>query len=276
MSSPKQLLESLGITPKKSLGQNYLHDPQTLDKIVENAQLPPESTVLEIGAGLGALSVRLAPITKRLVLVETDTRVQPVLTEKLSNYSHVEIHWADILETDIDAIMGKAPYHVVANLPYYITSAIVRQLLEAQNPPQSMTITVQKEVAERMVATPNNMSLLSVSVQFFGEPRIVMRLNPGVFWPAPEVSSAVVYIDLRKRPLPSVENQEQFFKIVRAGFGQKRKQLKNALARGLGLSSDEVEAWLQNAGVQPTRRAETLTLSEWAKIYHTASLFNKS
>lgn len=267
MPSPKQVLDALGISPKKSLGQNYLHDPQTLDKIIEHAQLPDNSTVLEIGPGLGALSTRLAPITHRLVLVETDTRVQPVLENELDAFDHVEFYWEDILQLDIDAVMGDESYDVVANLPYYITSAIVRQLLEAQNSPRSITITVQKEVAERMVATPNDMSLLSVSVQFYGVPRIVMRLSPSVFWPKPDVSSAVVYIDSSTRQLPDVTDSAKFFKIARAGFSQKRKQLKNSLGKGLGLDSTVVEEWLTAANVLPTRRPETLTLAEWGRIY---------
>ncbi len=267
MPSPKQLLDAMGISPKKSLGQNYLHDPQTLDKIIENANLPPQATILEIGPGLGALSTRLAAIAQRLVLIETDSRVQPILESELQDFSHVEFLWADVLETDIDAVMGDGPYYVVANLPYYITSAIVRQLLEAQNPPQSITITVQKEVAERMVAVPNDMSILSVSVQFFGQPRLVMRLSPGVFWPQPDVSSAVVHIDLHERPLPAVSDVAKFFKIVRAGFGQKRKQIKNSLASGLHLESNTIEAWLVAAEIMPTRRAETLSLPEWERLY---------
>lgn len=272
MPSPKQVLDALGISPKKSLGQNYLHDPQTLDKIIENAHLPAQATVLEIGPGLGALSVRLAPITQRLVLIETDTRVQSALAQELQAFSHVDYHWQDVLETDIDAVMGDMPYYVVANLPYYITSAIVRRLLEAHNPPQSMTITVQKEVAERMIATPNDMSLLSVSVQFYGAPRLVMKLNPGVFWPQPDVSSAVVHIDLRERPLPTVTDTAKFFRIVRAGFSQKRKQLKNALSSGLNLPNPAIEAWLGAADIAATRRAETLTLSDWERLYHAAPI----
>lgn len=266
-TSPKQLLDVFEIAPKKSLGQNFLHDPNTLARIVESADLPSDATVLEIGPGTGALTILLAEQSARVICIETDTRLQPVLEQQLRNFSHVEIHWGDFLKVDLGALVGEAPYYVVANLPYYITSAIIRRLFEHVNPPRRLVLTVQKEVAERILAKPDDMSLLSVSVQFYGMPQWVMTLNPAVFWPRPDVESAVIRIDLHPEPNPHVTDIPRFFNIVRAGFSQKRKQLKNALAGGLGIKAAALEPTLNQAGIEPSRRAETLSLPEWEALY---------
>lgn len=266
-TSPKQLLDAFEIAPKKSLGQNFLHDPNTLARIVESANLPPDMTVLEIGPGTGALTVLLAEQAARVICIETDTRLQPVLERQLQAFSHVEIQWGDFLKIDLGALLGDAPYYVVANLPYYITSAIIRKLFEHANPPRRLVLTVQKEVAERILAKPGDMSLLSVSVQFYGIPQWVMTLNPAVFWPRPDVESAVIRIDLHPEPNPHVPDIPRFFHIVRAGFSQKRKQLKNALAGGLGIKATALEPILIQAGIEPSRRAETLSLLEWEALY---------
>jgi 16S rRNA (adenine1518-N6/adenine1519-N6)-dimethyltransferase len=160
------------------------------------------------------------------------------------------------------------PYTAVANLPYYITSAAIRHLLEASPPPQRIVLTVQREVAERIVAAPGDLSLLAVSVQFYGRPRIVARIPAGAFVPPPKVDSAVVRIDTHPAPPVEVRDVETFFRVVRAGFGQKRKQIKNSLAAGLGLSGDEAAAALARAGIDPRRRAQTLSLAEWAGLVH--------
>lgn len=266
-TTPKQLLETFALAPKKSLGQNFLHDPNTLARIIESADLPPNATVLEIGPGTGALTRLLANHAARVVCVETDMRLQPVLEQQLQGLGHVEIHWGDFLKVDMDALLGDSPYYVVANLPYYITSAIIRRLFEAPNPPHRLVLTVQKEVAERILAKPGDMSLLSVSVQFYGEPQWVMTLNPAVFWPRPDVESAVIRIDVYEHPNSIVSDIPRFFQIVRAGFSQKRKQLKNALAGGLGIKAATLEPILTQAGIDPSRRAETLSLPEWEALY---------
>jgi 16S rRNA (adenine1518-N6/adenine1519-N6)-dimethyltransferase len=264
--NPKYVLDSFEVVPKKSLGQNFLHDPNALEKIVETADLMPGDTVLEIGAGTGALTVFLAQSRANVVAIEIDERLLPILRQQLVDFPNVQIVHADILETPIEELVDERDYVVVANLPYYITSAILRHLLEARHKPRRLVLTVQQEVAERLVAQPGDMSLLTVSVQFYGKPTIVTRFNPAVFWPRPDVASAVVRIDVYDQPPVDVPGEELFFKVVKAGFGQKRKQLKNSLGAGLGLSHAAAAKMLEEAGVDPARRAETLTLDEWARI----------
>jgi 16S rRNA (adenine1518-N6/adenine1519-N6)-dimethyltransferase len=259
-------MDSFEIQPKKSLGQNFLHDPNALEKIVHLAELPPGATVLEIGAGMGALTVHLAQTGAEVFAVEIDGRLIPILHQQVHDFANVHILEADILDVDVPALVGNAPYYVIANLPYYITSAILRHLLETPIKPVRLILTVQFEVAERLIAKPGDMSLLTVSVQYFGRPQIVSRLNPAAFWPRPDVESAVVRIDVHPHPLVDVPSDEGFFRVVRAGFSQKRKQLKNSLGSGLGISHPDAAAVITAAGIDPMRRAETLALEEWAAL----------
>lgn len=260
----RDLLTAYDIDPKKSLGQNFLHDPNALDRIVRAANINAGDTIIEVGPGTGALTERLAAVAKRVIAVEIDDRMIPLLAATLPD--NVEILHADILKTDVPALVGGAPYKVVANLPYYITSAILRHVLEVPHKPSSVVVTVQLEVAERMVAKPDDMTVLAVSVQYYGQPKIVGKIGAAAFYPQPDVSSAVVWIDVYDKPMVDVPDDESFFKIVRAGFSQKRKQIKNPLGDGLGLSHAEAAELLTRAGIDPTRRAETLTLPEWASI----------
>lgn len=262
----KYLLEKMDIQPKKSLGQNFLQDPNTLEKIANAADIAPSDTVLEIGAGTGALTVKLAQRAAQVLAIEIDERLLPVLHSQLRDFPNVRLYHADILQVNLDALLGSRPYLVVANLPYYITSRILRHLFEARNKAQRLILTVQQEVAERLVAKPGEMSLLSVSAQFYGKPQIVARLSPSVFYPRPEVASAVVRIDIYDKPPVDVPDEQVFFHVVSAGFGQKRKQLKNSLGSGLAISHAAAADLLRRAGIDPMRRAETLSLEEWAAI----------
>ncbi len=270
--NPKYVLDTFEVVPKKSLGQNFLHDPNALEKIVETADLMPDDTVLEVGAGTGALTIYLAQTRANVVALEIDERLLPILRQQLADFPNVQIVQADILETNVEDLVGAGPYIVVANLPYYITSAILRHLLDVRHKPTRLVLTVQQEVAERLIAKPDDMSLLTVSVQFYGTPHIVTRLNPAVFWPRPDVDSAVVRIDVYDQPPVEVPNEDLFFRVVRAGFGQKRKQLKNSLGAGMGLSHSAAAKILEDAGVDPSRRAETLMLDEWAAITRVAAV----
>ncbi len=270
MTTPKHLLDQLGIVPKKSLGQNFLQDPNTLDRIVASAQLTPDMTVLEIGAGTGALTIRLAKAARRVIAVEIDQRLEPALLETLADAPNVEITFADILEVDVAALVGAGqPFVVVANVPYYITSAILRHLLESSHRPRWLVMTVQREVADRLIAKPGDMSLLAVSIQFYGQVRIVGKLSAAVFYPRPDVDSAVIRLDVYETPRYAVPDEATFFKVARAGFGQRRKQLKNAIAEGLHMSHADAEGLITRAGIDPMRRAETLTLDEWAALART-------
>jgi 16S rRNA (adenine1518-N6/adenine1519-N6)-dimethyltransferase len=264
--NPKLLLDQYGIAPKKSLGQNFLHDPNLLQKIVATAELKPDDTVLEIGPGTGALTVLLAQAARRVLAIEVDERLKPALDRALEPYRNVWVIYQDVLTVDIPMLVRPDDYVVVANLPYYITSAILRHLLESDHSPHRLVLTVQMEVAERLVAQPPDMSLLSVSVQFFGQPRIITRLNPAVFWPRPDVDSAVVRIDTYDKPPVDVPDTQTFFRVVRAGFGQKRKQLRNSISSGLRLDSESANGLFEAADIDPRRRAETLSVEEWAAL----------
>jgi 16S rRNA (adenine1518-N6/adenine1519-N6)-dimethyltransferase len=267
----RQLLDHYDIVPKKSLGQNFLHDPNALEKIVELAELPPGATVLEIGPGTGNLTRVLAEHAARVVAVELDGRLIDVLRDRLAPYRHVTLVQGDILEVDIAELVGMGPYYVVGNVPYYITSAILRHILERPARPQRVVLTVQREVAERLTAQPGDMSLLAVSVQVYGQPQIAMRLKPGAFWPRPDVESAVVVIDTGGGPAVDVPDETLFFRVVRAGFSQKRKQLRNTLSAGLHIDKARAGELLAQAEIDARRRAETLALDEWAALARAAA-----
>jgi 16S rRNA (adenine1518-N6/adenine1519-N6)-dimethyltransferase len=266
------LLRRYNLHPKKRLGQNFLADETALEKVAAAAELQPSDTVLEIGAGLGSLTRHLARAAQRVIAVEVDESLLPALEDTLRPFPNVDVIQADILRLNLATVSGLTPgFVVVANIPYYITSAIVRHLVEAPITPARIVLTVQREVAERITAQPGDMSLLAVGVQFYAIARIVVRLPAGAFYPRPEVDSAVIRLDVRDRPAVPVANVDGFFRVVRAGFSQKRKQLRNALSGGLRLSSAQADALLAQAGVEGQRRAETLTLPEWgalAAAYH--------
>ncbi len=269
MDSIAALLRTYGLRPKKGLGQHFLADQAALDQIVAAADLTPADTVLEIGPGLGTLTRLLAEQAGRVVAVELDDRLAAVLAERLAGLPNVEIRSGNILHiSDFASLVGPS-YKVVANLPYYITSAVLRHLLERHDQPCLLVVTVQREVAERIAAAPPDMSLLAVSVQFYGRPRIVARIPAGAFYPPPKVDSAVVRIDVRDEPAVSLGEGvrvSDFFRVVRAGFSHKRKTLRNSLSAGLGLAPASAEQALVQAGIDPRRRAETLTLQEWADL----------
>ncbi len=274
--SVRQILDKYNLRPRKGLGQHFLTDPNILRKIVEAAELSPEAVVLEIGPGLGTLTRWLAAAADRVVAVELDEGMIGVLQEELAYLPDLELVQGDILQLDPVALIGDPTssdlpspslnYTVVANLPYYITSAAIRHLLEAEPPPKRMVLMVQREVARRIVAKPGDMSLLAVSVQFYGRPRIVAKIPAGAFVPPPKVDSAVVRIDTYSAPQVDVPDVDAFFRVARAGFAQRRKQIKNALGAGLGLPPGEVAAVMARTGIEPQRRAQTLSLAEWAAL----------
>lgn len=270
----RQLLRAYGLRPQKGLGQNFLEDPAILQRIVDAAELTADDLVLEVGPGLGTLTRLLALSAGRVLAVELDERLTAILPEILADCPNVEIIHGDILDLDPADFFPEqaAGYKVVANLPYYITSAVLRHLLESPARPRLMVLTLQREVARRLMAGPGEMSLLAVSVQFYGQPRIVARIPAGAFYPPPQVDSAVVRIDVYDRRPVHVNDAHGFFRVVRAGFGQRRKQLRNALSRGLDLPVGEVVAALHRAGIAPQRRAETLSLAEWAAVWQEITL----
>lgn len=266
MEHPKQLLDRYGLQPKQSLGQNFLFDDNILARIADAAAVGPDDNVLEIGAGVGTLTRHLARVARCVVAVELDDRLIPLLREELASYEQVTIVHGDILELNPALWFGDGAFKVVANIPYYITGAILRHLLSGQGKPTLMAMTVQKEVARRITAVPGEMSLLAASVQFYGEPQYVGDIKAGAFWPRPDVDSAVLLIDLYDEPRLPLKEEEPFFRLVKAGFSQKRKQLQKNL-RNLGLPRATVDSALAQAGIDRRRRAETLSLDEWIALY---------
>lgn len=266
MTNPRQLFDQHDIRPKKKLGQNFLHDPNTLEKIVEIAELLPDDIVIEVGTGTGTLTCVLAESAGQVFTVEVDDRLIPILEEQLASYPNVHLIVDDFLKVNVPELVGDRDFVVVANVPYYITSAIIRQFLDVPRRPRRLVMTVQYELAERILAQPPDMNLLAVSVQVYGQPEIVTRVKPAVFWPRPGVDSAVLKIDSFASPAVEVPSMKQFFRVVRAGFGQKRKQLKNSLGGGLGIKATLAGDFLEEAGIDPKRRAETVCLDEWATL----------
>ena len=263
-------LKEQGLLPRKGLGQHFLTDPNILDAIVAAAELPPDAVVIEVGSGPGTLTAALAPHVGRLVAVELDDRLASMLADVYADWPHVHIIHGDALALSPHELLtqtgGSAPYVVVGNIPYYITSPLLRHFLEAEPQPTRLVFTLQLDVARRIVARPPHMSLLAVSVQVYAIPTIVRKLAPGAFTPPPKVHSAVLRLDVRKQPLVPHALRQAFFRIVRAGFGQKRKTLRNSLAAGLQLAPDVVALHLQRAGLSPKARAQELSIPQWVRL----------
>jgi len=271
MTSPENqslsaLLKKHNLRPDKNLGQNFLTDPGILDSIVDTAEVKNEDTVLEIGAGLGHLTRHLAGTAKQVVAVELDKRLISILEQNLQSFSNIRIVQGDILQLKPSDLIAEDNYLVVANIPYYITSSIIRNLLESGAKPKRIILTIQYEVAQRVCAVSDQMSVLALSVLIYGEPILVRRIPAKAFYPTPKVDSAIIRIDLYPEPILPAEKRELFFKLVKAGFLHKRKTLRNSLSTGLKWPSEKTEALLTAAEINPQRRAETLNLSEWLEV----------
>ncbi len=264
--SISSLLKEHNLQPDKSLGQNFLTDPNILDKIVQIAGVTSDDSVLEIGAGLGHLTAHLAQQARSVTAVELDHRFIPILSKQLASYPNITLIEGDILQLK-DADLGQNDnYLVVANIPYYITSRIIRKLLEAKVKPREIILTIQHEVALRVCADSGKLNLLAISVRMYGKPSLEMRIPAGAFYPPPKVDSAVVKINLHPQPLLPFVQREMFFKLVKAGFLHKRKTLRNSLSKGMGWSSDQAVELLESGGIDPGRRAETLSIQEWIEL----------
>lgn len=263
----RHILKAFDLHASKRLGQNFLIHGGTVEAIVETADICPGDRVLEIGPGIGTLTQGLAEAGASVTAVELDKKLPAVLAETLSGYDRVRIVGGDILKADIPALMGEEPFKVVANLPYYITTPILLTLLERRLPITRIVTMVQREVAERMIALPGgrDYGALSVAVQYYTEPRLAIEVSPRCFLPPPAVESAVMDCVVRKTPPVAVEDEKHFFRVVRAAFGQRRKTIGNAL-KSLGLPRDILQGALSKAGIDPLRRGETLSLSEFAAL----------
>lgn len=265
MTHPKHILARHGLDAKKSLGQNFLFDDNVLQKIVDAAQVAPGMAVLEIGPGLGHLTAKLLEAAEAVTAVELDSRFLPILQDQFNGYANFTLIHGDILAVDVAEIMER-PFSVVANVPYYITGAILKHLLSAPRKPTNLVLTVQKEVADRLAAAPPNMSLLSATTQYYGTVEQIGTIKAGAFYPRPDVDSAIVRITMHNA-LPLDPAQEQrFMKLLKVGFSQKRKQLKNNL-RQLGLNKQTLKTTFEQAKIDPTRRPQTLRVDEWLALF---------
>ena len=253
------------IRAKKSLGQNFLRDPHYLNKIADAAQVGPGEQVLEIGPGLGHLTTVLTQRAQKVLAIEVDDRLIPHLQEKFGGVPNFELLHADALEYDYASLHGR--WKVVANLPYYISTPIIQKLLLHRGKFISLTLMLQKEVADRIASPPGGKEFgyLSVLVQFYAVPRIEFKVPPGAFTPSPEVDSVVITLTLRDRPAVMVKNEAFFFRVIKAAFSQRRKTLRNSLKQ-LDAPKDKMNAVLDSIGIDLGRRAETLTVGEFGKL----------
>ncbi len=263
----RHILKAFNLHASHRLGQNFLISPGVVRAVVEAAEIEPGDRVLEIGPGIGTLTQGLLEAGAEVTAVELDKKLPAVLAETLKGYEHLNVVQGDILKTDIAALMGGAPFKVAANLPYYITTPILLSLLEQKLPITRIVTMVQKEVAERMTAPPGgrDYGALSVAVQYYTEPEIVLDVPPNCFLPAPEVDSAVIVCAVRQTPAVTVKDEKLFFRVVKAAFGQRRKTLSNAL-KTTGASKEEIGKALNKAKVDAARRGETLSLVEFAAV----------
>ena len=251
---------------RKSLGQNFLVDGGVRSRIVSAADLSPGDTVVEVGPGRGFLTRALAKRAGSVVAVELDAALAASLEEKA--WPGVRVVCADAREIPIESLVDEhTPYKLVANLPYYAASPIVRRFLESRHKPELMVVMVQREVAQTMTAKQGKMGLLSVATQVYSRPKVVCRVPPRAFRPAPKVWSSVVRIDVYDAPTVPFDSAQGFFEVVRAGFSAPRKQVRNSLANGLDIPAGQSESVLVEAGIDPSRRAQTLTVEDWGQVY---------
>ncbi|WMT41050.1 16S rRNA (adenine(1518)-N(6)/adenine(1519)-N(6))-dimethyltransferase RsmA [Paenibacillus sp. D2_2] len=278
----KEIIQRHGFSFKKSLGQNFLIDQNILGKIVAAAGLDKTKGALEIGPGIGALTEKLAEEAGKVTAVEIDQRLLPILGEVLEPFSHVQVVHGDVLKLDLKELFAQQfsdvdGVSVVANLPYYVTTPILMKLLEEKLPLENIVVMIQKEVAERMAAAPGGKEYgsLSIAVQYYSEPELVCTVPHSVFIPQPNVESAVIRLKVRKQPPVQVEDEAFFFEVVQASFAQRRKTISNNLKSRFFPKEgrERLEALLEEAGITPSRRAETLDLHEFAKLSNVLALF---
>lgn len=276
-STIKEIREKYGFKISKSLGQNFLTDKNVIDKIIDAMELTPQDLVIEIGPGLGVLTFEAAQLAGRVIAIEIDKNLIPILEENLAELENIEIINQDFIKTNLinileqnDIINGRKrkAVKIMGNLPYYITTPIIMKILEERIPADSITIMMQKEVADRIKAEPGSRvyGALSVAVQYYCTVVPVTKVPRDVFYPQPKVDSAVLRLDIRKERPVELVDEDVFFACIRSGFGQRRKTLGNSLAGVCGLSKESVQAALADAGIDSVRRAETLSLVEFAEL----------
>lgn len=259
----KEILSMFGARPNSDLGQHFLVEKRYLDQITEAAEPLADKKVVEIGPGIGVLTKELSRKAREVIAIEIDPKMVGILKTACIHCTNLTVKEMDARRYD-PTLIGE--YKVVANIPYYLTSHIIRKFLEEKNKPEELVLLVQKEVAERICAKPNKMSILAISVQFYGDATIVGVVPKTAFYPTPQVDSAIIKINTYKTPLFSDVNPEKFFSLVKLGFSEKRKQLGNSLLGSL-YDKEQLEVILKKSDIKPERRAETLTLAEWRTLY---------
>lgn len=268
----RDVLSRHGFSFSKGLGQNFLINPTVCPRMAEMGNAKPGWGIIEIGAGVGVLTAELARRADKVVCIEIDSRLLPVLDETLAEFDNIKIVNEDVLKVDLHRLIEQefagVPVAVCANLPYYITSPIIMNLLEAHLPIASLTVMVQKEAAARLCAEPGSREVgaVSIAVRYYSDPKILFQVSRGSFLPAPDVDSTVIRLDVRDRPPVEVGSEEQFFKVVRAAFSQRRKTLPNTLSAGLGIPKAQAIEMLEKAGIPTNLRAEQLTLDQFALL----------
>lgn len=273
----RDVLSRHGFSFSKGLGQNFLINPTVCPRMAELGNAQPGWGMIEIGAGVGVLTAELAQRADKVVCIEIDSRLLPILDETLAEFDNIKIVNEDVLKVDLHRLIaeefGEMPVAVCANLPYYITSPIIMNLLESRLPISSLTVMVQKEAAQRICAQPGSREVgaVSIAVRYYCEPQVLFQVSRGSFMPAPDVDSTVIRLDIRKEPPVQVKKESDFFRVVKAAFSQRRKTLSNALSSGLSLSKAQANELLEKAGVAANLRAEQLSMQQFADIANALS-----
>ena len=259
----------------KSLAQHFLVDQKVLKRIVKSADISPGDMVIEVGPGRGIMTKLLSKCGASVIAIEIDRYLVSSLTSIFKDDDSVKILSGDARKINlVDVVPSTKPYKVVANLPYYAAAPIIRRFLQTNHKPQLMVVMLQREVAKSMAAPQGKMGLMSVATQLYGEPRIVSYVPPRAFHPSPKVTSAILRIDVHPKLAVDCDSEDDFFKLVRAGFSSPRKQIRNSLRHGLSISSDLADGILSKANLDPKRRPQTLSLKEWAQLYNSFSTFS--
>ena len=272
ISTVKDILARHGFHFSKALGQNFIINPSICPRMAEESGIDENCGVIEIGAGIGVLTAELAKRAKKVVVIEIDTKLLPILNETLKDFNNIEIVNQDVLKTDLAALIKEKfdgmPVYVCANLPYYITSPVIMTLLESRLPIEAITVMVQKEAAQRLCADVGSRlsGAVTVAVDYYAKAEKLFDVSAGSFMPAPKVDSSVIRMDIRKEPEIEIRNEELFFKMVHAAFGQRRKTASNSISAGSGIPKDVVIKAIEECGFQPSVRAESLTMQELAML----------
>ena len=268
----RDVLSRHGFSFSKGLGQNFLINPTVCPRMAEMGNAQPGWGMIEIGAGVGVLTAELAQRADKVVCIEIDSRLLPILDETLAEYDNIKIVNQDVLKVDLHKLIAEEfpnmPVAVCANLPYYIPSPIIMNLLESRLPISSLTVMVQKEAAQRICAMPGSREVgaVSIAVRYYCEPKVLFQVSRGSFMPAPDVDSTVIRLDIRKQPTVDVKREEDFFRVVKAAFSQRRKTLSNTLSSGLSMNKTQIAELLERAGVASNLRAEQLSMQQFADI----------